>query len=142
MNNKLEKLNRIFYLDKEINRLKNRIEELSILSSTSMDKEITSGGGVSDAVSKYALKKIELLELLNKSLEKRIDEEIKVRKFMDSIDDVEMRSIIELRFILKKTWDEIASELSPDDKYIHRTTFIKKFNRFIQNSHISLYDVL
>ena len=142
MEEKIKKLNKIFYLDKEINRLKNRIDELSVLSSAGFDKEMSGVGGVSDPVSKFALKKIELLELLNESLEKRIDEEIKVRKFINSIDDIEMRSIIELRFILKKTWDEIASELSPDDKYVHRTTFIKKFNKFIQNSHISLYDVL
>ena len=84
------------------------------------------------------MKKMELMELLNETLIKRINEEIKLRKFINKIDDIEIRQIIELRFIDKKSWDEIASELSPDDKYIHRTTFIKKFNKFIQNSHISL----
>ena len=134
----VKELNKIFYLDKEIKKIKNRIEELTELSASNPESEPGGGGERSDTVSKFVMKKLELVELLNETLEQRIDEEIKVRKFINKIEDVEMRQIIELRFIDKMTWDDIASELSPDDKYVHRTTFIKKFNKFIQNSHISL----
>lgn len=134
----VKELNNIFYLDKEIAKIKNRIDELTELSSANIESELVDGGGVSDPVNKFVMKKMELMELLNETLIKRINEEIKLRKFINKIDDIEIRQIIELRFIDKKSWDEIASELSPDDKYIHRTTFIKKFNKFIQNSHISL----
>lgn len=134
----VKELNKIFYLDKEIKKIKNRIEELTELSASNPENEIGGSGEMSDSVSKFVMKKLELVELLNETLEKRIDEEIKLRKFINKIEDIEIRQIIELRFIDKMTWDDIASELSPEDKYVHRTTFIKKFNKFIQNSHISL----
>ena len=106
------------------------------LSATNYDNEIKAGG-VSDTVSKYVIKRMELLEVLNEIVEKRDAEEIKIRKFINNIEDAEMRRIIELRFMDKKTWLEVAKELSPKGRMMDESTVRKKFTRFIRKSDCS-----
>lgn len=128
----IEELYNYYHLNEEVKKLKDRIEELTELSATNYDNEIKSGG-VSDTVSKYVIKRLELLEVLNEILEKRADEEIKIRKFISGIKDAEMRRIVELRFMYKKTWLEISKELSPKGRIIDESTIRKKFTKFMRN---------
>lgn len=129
----IEELNNFYHLNEEVKKLKDRIDELTELSATNYDNEIK-GGEVSDTVSKYVIKRMELLKVLNEIVEKRDAEEIKIRKFINEIEDAEMRRIFELRIMYKKTWFEIAKELSPKGRYMDASTFRKKFTRFIHNS--------
>ena len=129
----IEELYNYYHLNEEVKKLKDRIEELTELSATNYDNEIR-GCGVSDTVSNYVIKRMELLEVLNEILEKRDAEEIKIRKFISGIEDAEMRRIIELRFMYKKTWLEIAKELSPKGKIVDESTIRKKFTKFIHKS--------
>lgn len=133
----IEELNNFYYLNEEVKKLKDRIEELTELSASNYENEIRGGGEVSDSVSKYVMKRLELLEVLNEIVEKRDTEEIKIRKFINGIESAEMRMIVELRVMYKKTWDEIAKELSPKGRYMDGSTFRKKFTKFIHNSYNS-----
>ena len=132
----IEELNNYYHLNEEVKQLKDRIDELTELSATNYDNEIKAGG-VSDTVSKYVIKRMELLEVLNEIVEKRDAEEIKIRKFINNIEDAEMRRIIELRFMDKKTWLEVAKELSPKGRMMDESTVRKKFTRFIRKSDCS-----
>ena len=132
----IEELNNYYHLNEEVKKLKDRIDELTELSATNYDNEIKAGG-VSDTVSKYVIKRMELLEVLNEIVEKRDAEEIKIRKFINNIEDAEMRRIIELRFMDKKTWLEVAKELSPKGRMMDESTVRKKFTRFIRKSDCS-----
>ena len=132
----IEELNNFYHLNEEVKKLKDRIDELTELSATNYDNEIKAGG-VSDTVSKYVIKRMELIGVLNEILEKRDEEEIKIRKFINKIEDAEMRRIIELRFMYKKTWLEVAKELSPKGRMMDESTVRKKFTRFIRLSDSS-----
>ena len=132
----IEELNNFYHLNEEVKKLKDRIDELTELSATNYDNEIK-GGGISDTVSKYVIKRMELLNLLNEIVEKRDAEEIKIRTFINKIEDAEMRRIIELRFMDKKTWLEVAKELSPKGRMMDESTVRKKFTRFIRMSDTS-----
>lgn len=123
-----QELNAIFYLDKQIARLKRRIAELpndTLGSSGNM-------GGVrsstpSDPTGRLAEKKIMLLEQLNKALEEKIDAEIKIRAFIDRVEDEEIKTIIEMRCVYQMGWTEIGEEL-----YADRTTVSKKFRSYLK----------
>ena len=129
----IEELNNFYHLNEEVKKLKDRIDELTELSASNYNNEIKAGG-VSDTVSKFVIKRLELLKVLNEIVEQRDAEEIKIRKFINEIDDAEMRRIIELRFMYKMTWLEVAKELSPKHRIMDEGTFRKKFTKFIQNS--------
>ena len=128
-----QELNSIFYLDKQIARLKRRIAELQ--------GEMIGGGGFGgmprgnlpgNPTERIAIKKVLLLEELNAALEKKIEAEIAVRKFIDAIPDPAIKTIAELRFIYQMGWDDIAVEVSPRHKDYDRTTVAKKLRNYLK----------
>ena len=124
-----QELNAIYYLDIQIRRIKRRIAELP--ADTIGGGGDTSGVRSSmpgDPTGRLTQKKIQLLEQLNETLEKKINAEISIRAFIDRVEDEEIKTIIELRCIYQESWDEIGRELHAD-----RTTVSKKFRSFIKN---------
>ena len=121
-------LNAIYYLDIQIRRIKRRIAELP--TDTIGGGGDTSGVRSSmpgDPTGRLAEKKIQLLELLNETLEKKIDAEIKIRAFIDRVEDEEIKTIIELRCLYQERWEDIGRELHAD-----RRTVARKFRAFIK----------
>lgn len=122
-------LNAIYYLDIQIRRIKRRIAELP--ADTIGGGGDTSGVRSSmpgDPTGRLAQKKIQLLEQLNETLEKKMDAEIKIRAFIDRVEDEEIKTIIELRCIYQESWEDIGKELHAD-----RTTVSKKFRAYVKN---------
>ena len=132
----IEELSELYYLSKEIVFLKNRIDELTYISATSYENEIRSGG-ISDLTGEYALKKVELLNDLKDILVEREEKEKKILDYIKSIDDTEIRIIMELRFIKCMTWKMIAKELSPTNRLMDETNFSKKLYNFLNFSENS-----
>lgn len=124
-----KELNAIYYLDIQITRLKRRIAELP-------DDTIGGGGGdisgvrssmPGDPTGRLAQKKIALYEQLAKALEDKIDAEIKIRAFINRIEDQEIKTIAELRCLYLESWADIGEELHAD-----RTTVSKKFRSYLK----------
>lgn len=123
-----QELNAIYYLDIQIGRIKRRIAELPA-------DTIGGGGNTSgvrssapgDPTGRLAQKKIQLLEQLNETLEKKIDAEIAIRAFIDRVEDEEIKTIMELRCIYQESWEDIGRELHAD-----RTTVSKKFRSYLK----------
>ena len=125
-----QELNTIRYLDIQICRIKRRIAELP--ADTIGGGGDTSGVRSSmpgDPTGRLAQKKIQLLEQLNETLEKKIDAEIKIRAFIDRVEDEKIKTIIELRCIYQENWEDIGNELHAD-----RTTVSKKFRAYLKNN--------
>lgn len=125
----VQELNAIYYYDIQIRRIKRRIAELPA-------DTIGGGGDISgvrssmpgDPTGRLVQKKIQLLEQLNETLEKKIDAEIAIRAFIDRVEDEEIKTIIELRCLYQESWEDIGRELHAD-----RTTVSKKFRSYIKN---------
>ena len=132
----IEELSELYHLTKEIEFLKNRIEELTELSATKYDNEI-GAGGISDSTGDYAIKRIELLNDLKDILVEREEKEKKIINYIKSIDDSEIRIIMELRFIKCMTWKMIAKQLSPTNRLMDETNFSKKLYNFLNFSENS-----
>lgn len=123
-----QELNAIYYLDIQIRRIKRRIAELP--TDTIAGGGDTSGVRSSqpgDPTGRLAQKKIQLLEQLNETLEKKINAEIAIRAFIDRVEDEEIKTIIELRCIYQESWEDIGRELHAD-----RTTVSKKFRIYLK----------
>ena len=67
---------------------------------------------------------------INLALIKAEIEKNKIERYISQIDDSEMRTIIRLRCIEFRTWEQIGAEL-----HMHRTTAKRKISNYIKNAH-------
>lgn len=126
-----EELNELYWLNKEVEDLNNRLKELeetSGVGSAKLDNEIHGQGGKSDPVEKLALKKIQLKNRIYETMLLILEEKEKIEKFIETIPDSQLRTIIRLRNIDLMSWQEIGDFLEID-----RKTASKKYNNFIKD---------
>ena len=121
-------LNELYWLNKEITDLQNRIQELDEtcgVSSSKMGDGIHSGN-VSNPVEQVALKKMELQKKLANTMVNILEEKDKIERFVETIPDSQIRTIIRLRNIDLMTWEQIGEFLGLD-----RKTVAGKYNKFL-----------
>ena len=113
----------------EIEQLDNIIKdfEATLLSSSKMKEVISSSNNNSNPTEKLALKLSQLKDELIIKKRKLTDENIKIERFLTTVDDVEIRIIIRKRFLEGKTWQVISEELNTD-----RTTPYYKLNKYLE----------
>jgi hypothetical protein len=119
-------LNKLYFLKIEIDELKKEIENLSIISSSEMTG-MPHSSGISNPTEQYLLKKQKLMDRLQIKLNKYIDELDRIEKFIDGIDEPEVRLIARKRFIQNKKWEEIGREISLD-----RSVCYRKLNKYLK----------
>ena len=127
-------LKNLYYIEQRIKRLKYRIAELEQEDGLS-GQALTGmphGTDVSNPVETFVMKKCELLDELKKALIDKLEEEKKIRTYIESIDDEEIKQIIELRFLYHLNWFEIGEEMN-----MERTTASKKMRRYLRTQLIS-----
>lgn len=130
-----KELSRYYYLKKEISDLEERIIKLGYgvgsVEISDMPKGVPSNNTIQQRV----------VELREKYIEARVsalEEYLKIEKYISSVDDSEIRTMMRLRFLDLKSWEEIGREYHYD-----RTTVSKKIRRYIkQVSHNSHQNVL
>lgn len=129
---KINKLNKLYYIKKNIKELEEELAELNNLGSAPINN-MPKGDGVSNPTERFVMKKNKILEKINDSYEEYLAEYEKISDFINRIDDEEIKLIARLRFIKQKDWIDIAAEISPEDKSIHRTTPIKKIKNYLNS---------
>lgn len=120
-------MGQIYYLNKEIERLN---EELNWMECKSMMKSpiltgMPFGGGVSDKTADYAVRIEEIKNLIDISVKKLLYTRAEIERFLQEIEDPELRLIIRLRSINHLGWQEIGEELGMD-----RRTASRKYQKF------------
>ena len=126
-------LNQYYSLNLEIENLEEQLSELH-------EKEIKAikmtgmpgSGGTSDSVGKLASEIVDLSDLINLKLKECIIARNRIERFIASIQDSEMRLILRMRHIDRKSWEEIGDKLG-----YYLSTVAKKHKAFINNSKIS-----
>ena len=115
-------LNSLYHIEQRIKNLKYRIAELE--AETGLGSQVIDGmphvHSGNSAIEQLIIKKCDLLNDLNKELSNKIDEERKIRNYISSVDDEEVKLIIELRFIKLKGWEKIGEELFYDPRTVAR----------------------
>lgn len=126
----MNKLNKTYFLKKNIDKLEEQLKELNNLGSAPIN-DMPKGNGTSDPTLQYNLKKANLIEKLIKKYDEYLDEYNKICDFINKIDDEEVKLIASLRFLEHKDWFFIAEEISPEYKTIHWTTPRKKLKKYL-----------
>ena len=126
-------LKNLYYLKKEIKEQQRRLAELEA-AATNCSNKITglpSGEGISDKVGKYAAKIADLKTLLEQNLGKNLCELNRLEKFIKSLENSEMRTILTLRYSQGFSWKQIAESMG---NLGDGSTERKKHNRFLKLS--------
>ncbi|WP_039652106.1 hypothetical protein [Clostridium tyrobutyricum] len=105
-----KELSQLYYLNREIEQLKSRIEELECIavSDTSRITGMPHVTGISDKVGRYAAEIADLKGLLDLNLKKCFYELNRLNRYIESIDDSQMRMIMTLRYVNELSWRQIA----------------------------------
>ena len=131
-----KELKNLYYLKKEIVAQKKRIKELENLATSCTAKvtELTNKTEVIDKVGNYATEIADLKRLLDLNLKKRFYELVRLDKFIESIEDSEIRTILMLRYAQGLSWQQIAKDMG---EIGDGSTERKKHNRFLKVSRNS-----
>lgn len=135
-----QELSQLYYLNREIEQLKNRIVELECVA-TSTSSRITGmphASGISDKVGKYAAEIADLKELLDLNLKKCFYELNRLNRYIESIENSEMRMILSLRYINGLSWQQVAFSIGEHDEQYPR----RKHNKFLKQSKVDENDEL
>lgn len=121
-------MNSLYYIDREIESLAvllSNLPEDAGLGSVILDG-MPHGTDIRDKTAGIAVKRTMLQEQLRKAREKRIQESAKIYGYINAIEDAEVRSIMVMRFIELKNWDEIGDKL-----YMYRKTAARKMRKYL-----------
>lgn len=127
-----KELSQLYYLNREIEEQQRRLHELECLA-TSCTSQITGMPKVqwnSDKVAKYAAEIADLKALLDLNLKKCFYEFNRLNRYIETIDDSLMRTVLALRYINGLSWRQIAFSIGGGNtedgvrQMVHR--FLKK----------------
>lgn len=109
-----KELSQLYYLNREIEQLQKRVLELESLASscTVQITGIPSNSGFKDKLGQYVAEIADLKSLLNLNLKKCFYELNRLNRYIQSIDDSEMRMILTLRYINGFCWEQVAASIS------------------------------
>ena len=129
----IEEANQIYYINLEIKTLRlelTRIEESRTYYRSNKISDMPKGGGEKDIVEEYLVEKQKIEDMLKYSMRKLQIEREKFERFLQEIDDSEIRLILRLRCINNLSWEQIGEEIKID-----RRTASRKFYNFFKNAH-------
>jgi len=124
-------LSQLFCLNREIEQMQKRLQELES-EATCCTPQITGmphASGVSDKIGKYAAEIADLKGLLDLNLRKCFYELNRLNRYINSIDDAEMRMILTFRYINGLPWEQVAACISP---YASGDSVRKAHDRFLK----------
>ena len=121
-------LNELYWLTKEVEDLQNRLKELEEISGVSSSKisgQVNSSE-INNPIEKVAIKKIQLQNKIAENMLIILEEKEKIERFVETIPDSQLRTIVRLRNIDLMSWESIGTFLKLD-----RKTVSKKYNKFL-----------
>jgi len=124
-----KELSQLYWLNREIEEQQRRLAELESLA-TSCAYQITGmpkGRGVDDKLAKYVAEIADLRSLIDLNIKKCFYELNRLNRYINSVEDSQMRMILSLRYINGLSWLQIAFSIGEHDEQYPR----KKLNRFL-----------
>lgn len=105
-----KEMSQLYYLNREIEEQQRRLQELEELA-TSCTAKITGMPKVSwnsDKIAKYTAEIADLKALLDLNLKKCFYEFNRLNRYIETVEDSQMRMILALRYINGLSWRQIA----------------------------------
>lgn len=109
----IKELSQLYFLNLEIEKQKQRLAELEsdAFNTTPQLTGMPSGTCVNDKVGMYAAEIADLKELISLNIQKCWYERNRLERYIQGIDDSQIRQILTLRFVEGLKWEEVADEL-------------------------------
>jgi hypothetical protein len=129
-----KELNQLHYINKEIEVLKEQLDELKS-RSVIKGQEITGMpfvSGTSDKTAQIAVAIREVEELYEIKLRELYVVRGRIERYINTIEDNELRLIVRLRSINNMFWEDIGAEMNMD-----RRTASRKYYRFIKENKVA-----
>lgn len=125
----------LFYIRKRIAKLEERIAEMEDengMGALDMDG-MPHGSTPGNPVERLAMARAALHEKLVNLKALLLERELLIREYIDTVEPEDVKLIMELRFIDRKDWYEIAGELADiSGKWVDRTTPAKKMRKYLR----------
>ena len=124
-----KELSQLYYLNREIEEQQRRLAELEA-AVTSCGVTITGmpkAHGVSDKLAKCAVEIADLKALLDLNLKKCFYELNRLNRYINSIDDSQIRIILALRYINRLSWKQIAHSIGGGNTEKGVQMIVKRF---------------
>lgn len=127
-----QELSQLYHLNREIEHMQKRLKELETIatSSTSRITGMPHGSGVSDKVGDYSAEIADLKELLDLNLRKCFYELNRLNRYIESIENSEIRMILSFRYINGLCWEQVAANINP---YASGDSVRKAHDRFLKS---------
>ena len=126
-----KELSQLYYLKKEIKEQQKRIKELETTATSCSSKidGLPNGEGINDKIGNYAVQIADLKSLLDLNLKKCFYELNRLNRYIQSVENSQMRMILTLRYINGLTWQQIAKTMGTAGD---GSTERKKHDRFLK----------
>jgi len=124
-----KELSQLYWLNREIEEQQRRLAEFETLatSCTSRITGIPSGRVVNDKLAKYTAEIADLRVLIDLNLKKCFYELNRLTRYINGIEDSQIRQILSLRYINGLSWQQIAFTIGETDESYPR----RKHNTFL-----------
>ncbi|SDX41726.1 hypothetical protein SAMN04488579_10293 [Eubacterium barkeri] len=126
-----KELSQLYWLNKEIKQYKKKLKELEDSATNDTSGEITgmpNGHRCTDKIGNCAAEIGDLKALIKLSMHKRLYELNRLNRFINLVEDSEMRTILNLYYVDGMNWREIAMDLGYADESVPR----KRHDRFLK----------
>jgi hypothetical protein len=110
----IKELSQLYYLNREIERDKARLEEL-YAKATNTSPSITGmprAPGVTDKVSRYAAEIADLKGIIEANVQRCFYELNRLNRYINDVPDAHIRLILSLRFVNGLPWRQVAASIS------------------------------
>lgn len=125
-----KELSKYYHLKQEVEDLEKRIAEFGDGVKSNQFEEISVSGSHSNK--SIQEKKAELISMWQEKRICALEEYLRIERYIENVEDIEIRKIMRYRFMDLKTWEQIGDDIHED-----RTTVSKKIRRFLKHSHNS-----
>lgn len=121
-----KELNSLYWLTKRIKKLEWRLGELQIETGVKITG-MPHSPNPSDPVLNIVERREKLIAEYIEAQSDAYEAETRIRAYIDSVDDEEVKLIMEMRFLYMMSWFDIGEELN-----LERTTAAKKMRKYLK----------
>ena len=120
-----KELSKYYNLKREVQDLEERIAEFGSGVRSSQIKEVS----VSSSHSTRSIQetKVELVAMLTEKRLSALEQYLEIERYIEDVEDAEIRNIMRYRFLDLLKWEEIAERMFQD-----RTTIAKKVRKYLK----------
>lgn len=116
-----QELSQCYWLNREIEQLQRELQELDGKEYKLIDLSgMPRGSMTPDSVARLATQKAELHRLISLKIEECMIARTRIERYINTVEDSEMRMILRLRHINGMTWDGVAREMNYSGRQTQR----------------------